>query len=83
MFFQYHILLIGGWGLYLQECVVQRSVRTDRRWDVGVGVGCGKPGSIVRVWRSLDIDHHVDFEPAKRGHHGTNNEQDCRDGRSG
>jgi hypothetical protein len=35
------------------------------------------------VWRSLDVDHHVEVEPAERGKHDTNNEEVCRDGKSG
>jgi hypothetical protein len=58
-------------------------VRTDWRWDAGVGAGGGKPGSNARVWRSLDVDRLVDVEPAERGQHDTNNEEDCRDWRSG
>jgi hypothetical protein len=39
--------------------------------------------SNARIWRSLEVDQHADVEPAERGHHDTNNEEDCRDGRSG
>jgi hypothetical protein len=63
--------------------VVARKVRTDQRWDAGVGAGGGKPGSNARVWRSLDVDQHVHVEPADRGQHGTNTEEDGRDGRCG
>jgi hypothetical protein len=69
--------------MYLQECVVARRVRTDQRWDVDVRARCGKPGSSARVWRSLDVDQHVDVEPAGRGQHDTNSKEDCRDGGSG
>jgi hypothetical protein len=68
----------------LQKCVVARGVRTDRRWEAGVGAGGGKLGSnATRVWRSFDVDHHVDVEPAERGQHDTSGEEVCRDGRSG
>jgi hypothetical protein len=63
--------------------VEARRVRTDQRWDAGVGASGGKPGSGVRVWRSLDVDQHDDVEPAERGRHDTINEEDCRDKRSG
>jgi hypothetical protein len=56
-----------GWKIYLQEFVVSRRVRTDQRLDAGVGAGGGKPGSCARVWRSLDVDKHVDVEPTERG----------------
>jgi hypothetical protein len=69
--------------LYLQECVVARRVRTDQRWDAGVGACGGKPGSNARIWRSLDVDRHDDVEPAERGQHDNNYRGDCRDGRSG
>jgi hypothetical protein len=69
--------------MYLQKCVVARGVRTDQRWDAGVGAGGGKPASSARVWRSLDVDEHVDVEPAERGQHDTRSEEDCSDGRSG
>jgi hypothetical protein len=58
-------------------------VRTGQLWDAGVGAGDGKPVSIARVWRSLDVDQHADVEPAIRGQRDNNNEHDCRDGRSG
>jgi hypothetical protein len=57
--------------------VVSRRVRTDQRWDAGVGASSGKPRSIARVWRSLDV------ETTERGQHDTGSEEDCRDGRSG
>jgi hypothetical protein len=63
--------------------VVERRVRTDQRWNVGVRAGGGRSGSNTRVWRSLDIDKHDDVKPAERGHHDNNNEKDRRDGRSG
>ena len=69
--------------MYLHECGVARRVRTDQRWDTGVGDGGRKPGNNVRVWRSLDIDHHADVDPAERGQHDTKSEEDCRNGRSG
>jgi hypothetical protein len=62
--------------------VEERRVRTDQRWDAGVGVGGGKPGINALVCRSLDVDHHVDVEPVERGQH-SNNEENSRDGRSG
>jgi hypothetical protein len=40
---------LGGWGLYLKECVMARSVRTYQRWDAGVGACGGKPGSNASV----------------------------------
>jgi hypothetical protein len=68
----------------LQKCVeATRRVRTDQRWDVGVGARGGKHGSSARVWRSLDVDQPVDVMPAKRGQQDNNNDVDCRDGRSG
>jgi hypothetical protein len=63
--------------------VVERRERMDQRWDVGFGVGGGKPRSNARVWRSLDVDQHVAVEHAYRGQHDRNAEEDCRDGRSG
>jgi hypothetical protein len=33
-----------------------RRVRPDRRWDAGVGVGGGKPGSSAGKGRSLAVD---------------------------
>jgi hypothetical protein len=39
--------------------VEARRVRTDKRWDADVGAGGGKPGSVARVWRSLDVDNIV------------------------
>jgi hypothetical protein len=74
---------LGEWGMCLHECVVARSVDTDRRWDAGVGDGGGKPGSGARVWRSLDVDQLANVEPAERRPHDMNSEEDCRDGRSG
>jgi hypothetical protein len=68
--------------MYLQKCVVRRRVRADQRWDAGVGVGGGEPGNNARVWRSLDVDKHAYVEPADRGQHDTNGEEDCRDGKS-
>jgi hypothetical protein len=59
-----------------------RRARTYQRWDAGVGAGGGKPGSIVRVCRSLDVDHHANVEPTVRGQHNNINE-DCSDGTSG
>jgi hypothetical protein len=53
--------------MYLQERVEARRLRTSQRWDAGVGVGGGQPGSIARVWRSLDVDKHDDVEPGKWG----------------
>jgi hypothetical protein len=55
---------------------VAKRARTDHRWDAGVGVGGGKPGSNARVWRSLDVDQLVDVEPAERGHHDTSTKED-------
>jgi hypothetical protein len=56
--------------------VVARRVRTDRRWDAGVGaVG-------AKVWRSLDVDRHANVEPAARWQHDINDEEYCRDGRA-
>jgi protein tyrosine/serine phosphatase len=49
----------------------------------GVGVGGGKPGSSAKVWRSLYVDEHAGVEPAERGQHDINTEEDYRDGRSG
>jgi hypothetical protein len=46
-------------------------VRTNQRWDAGVGAGGGNPGRIARVWPSLDINMLVDVEPAERGQHDT------------
>jgi hypothetical protein len=67
--------------MYLQERVVERTVRQDRRWDVDVRDGGGKPGNDARVvWRSLDVDQHIDVEPAEKGQHDNNNEEDCGDG---
>jgi hypothetical protein len=63
--------------------VVERRVRTDRRWVEGVGDGGVMSGSNARVRRSLVVDHHVDVEPAERGQHDNNSEEDCRIGRSG
>jgi hypothetical protein len=54
----------------------------DWRWDAGVGASGGKPGSSTRTWRSLEVDQHVDVEPAERGQHNTIHEEDFRDGRS-
>jgi hypothetical protein len=69
--------------MYLHECVEATRLWTGQRWDAGVGPGGGKPGSINRVWRSLDVDQLAHVEPARRGQHDTNNEKDYRDGRSG
>jgi hypothetical protein len=55
--------------MHLHECVVERRVRTDKRWDVDVGGGGGKPGSNAKVWRSLDVDQYADVELAERNHH--------------
>jgi hypothetical protein len=66
----------------LQERVVARRVRTGQRWGAGVGVGGGKPGSIARVWRTIDVDQSHDVEPVDRGQHDTTNEEDRHDGRS-
>jgi hypothetical protein len=60
-----------------------RGIRTDQRWDAGVGARGGKPGSGTRVWHPLDVDQHATVEPAERGKHDTSSEEDCRDGRSG
>jgi hypothetical protein len=60
--------------------VVARRVRKDKRWDAGVGAGGGKPGSNVRVWRSLDVDQRADVKPAERGQHDTNSEKDVATG---
>jgi hypothetical protein len=56
---------------------------TDKRWDAGVKDCGGNPGGNARVWRSLNIDNHVDVEPSERGQHDTNNEEDCRDEKRG
>jgi hypothetical protein len=69
--------------MYLHECVAERREHTDQRWVKGVGAGGGKPGSNARVWRSLDVDHVVNAEPAERGYHNNSSEEDYRDGRSG
>jgi hypothetical protein len=69
--------------MYRKNYVEARRVRTNQRWDAGVGAGCGKPRSIARVWHSLDVDQHVDVEPAERGQHDNSDEEDGRDGRSG
>jgi hypothetical protein len=61
---------------------MERRVRTDQRWDAGVGAGGGKPGRSAKVWRSLLVHLHVDVEPAEREQHDNINEEDCRDGRS-
>jgi hypothetical protein len=66
----------------LQEYVMEKRVRTDQRWDAGVGASGGKPRSSARVGRSLDVDEHNDVELAERGQHDTNNEEDYRDGKS-
>jgi hypothetical protein len=58
--------------------VVERGLRTDQHWVEGVGAGGGKPGSSARARCSLDIDKPVDVEPAERGQHDNNNEEDCR-----
>jgi hypothetical protein len=63
--------------------VVERRVRTYKRWYVGVGASGGKPGRCARVWRSLDVDQFAYVELAKRGKDDNNNEKDFRDGRSG
>jgi hypothetical protein len=62
---------------------VERVVRTDQRWVECVGAGGGKSGSNARVRRSLDVDQHVDVDPAERGQHDSNSEEDCRVWRSG
>jgi hypothetical protein len=69
--------------MYLHECVVARGLRTDQRWEAGVGAGGEKPGSNTWVWRSLGVNHLVNVEPADMGQHDTSNEEDCRDGRNG
>jgi hypothetical protein len=74
---------LRGWGMYFQECVVKRRVHTDQRWVQGVRVGGGKPGSSARVQRSLDVDQPSYVEPAEKGQHDNNTEEDCRVGRSG
>jgi hypothetical protein len=48
--------------MYLHKCVEARRILTDQRWDAGVGAS---GGSVVTVWRSLDVDQHVDVEPAE------------------
>jgi hypothetical protein len=58
-------------------------VRTDQRWDAGVGAGGVKPGSTARVWRSLDVDEPADVQPAEREHHDIISEENCRDERRG
>jgi hypothetical protein len=63
--------------------VAARRIRTDPRWDVGVGAGGRKPGSKCRLWRSLDVDNYAEVEPAERWKHENNSEEDYRDGRSG
>jgi hypothetical protein len=68
--------------MHLQQCVVARGLRTDQRWDAGVGVGGGKPGSNAKVWRSLDVDRQADIEPAERRQHDTSSDEDIRDGGS-
>jgi hypothetical protein len=55
--------------------VVERRVRTDQRWDVGVGAGDEMPGSNARIWRSLDVDHPVDVGPVERKQHDNNIEE--------
>jgi hypothetical protein len=62
---------------------VARRIRTDQRWDAGVGHGGEKPGSNARVWRSLNVDQPADVEPAERGQHDNNIEEDYRDGKRG
>jgi hypothetical protein len=72
--------------MYLQECVEARRVRTDQRWDTGVGARGEKQSRIARVWplwRSFDVNKLDNAEPAERGQHDTNSEEDYRDGRSG
>jgi hypothetical protein len=68
--------------LYLQQCVEARRARTGSRWDAGVGAVGGQPGSGARVWRPLDVDQPIDVQPSERGQRDTDNEKDCRDGRS-
>jgi hypothetical protein len=63
--------------------VVERGARADQRRVEGVVAGGGKPGSIDRVRRSLDVDHPYGVEPAERGKHDNNHEEDYRGGRSG
>jgi hypothetical protein len=70
--------------MYLRECVDARRVRTHHRCDAGVEVGGEKPGSNARIgWRSFDVNQLVGVEAAERGEHDNDNEEGCRDGRSG
>jgi hypothetical protein len=59
--------------MYFHECVAERGVRTGQRWV----------WRIARVWRSLDVDQRADVEPAERGQHDNNDEENYRVGRSG
>jgi hypothetical protein len=40
----------------------RRRVRTDRRWDEGVGAGGGQLGSSARARRSLEVASPVSFK---------------------
>jgi hypothetical protein len=81
MFFQTDILKIPS---HLRSgAFTFMSVRTDQRWVEGVGASNGKLGSGARVWRSLDVVQHAYAEPAERGKHDNNNEEDFRVGSSG
>jgi hypothetical protein len=42
-----------------------------------------REATLASVWRSLNVDQPADVEPAERGHHDNNSEEDCRDGRTG
>jgi hypothetical protein len=60
-------VLFGEVRLVFVKYFVARKVRTDQRWDAGVGTGGGQPGSSAREGRSLHVDRHVDVELIQRG----------------
>jgi hypothetical protein len=40
----------------LHERMKAKRLRTDQRWDAGVGAGDGQPGNTAKEGLSLDVD---------------------------
>jgi hypothetical protein len=51
-----------GAGAAFAKCFWRRRVRTDHRWDEGVGAGGGQLGSIARARRSLAVAIPASFK---------------------
>jgi hypothetical protein len=56
-----------GAGAVSAKCFWRRRVRTDQRWDAGVGAGGGQPGSIARARRSLATDQPYEIRVSHGG----------------